>query len=72
MIKVGDKVTVIEMVFPEDDHLVGSIVTVLAKDDYTEEELEFEEEMVFIEFADGTTMDVEIECLLEIEEKGND
>ena len=64
--KVGDKVTVIEMVFSEDDHLVGSIVTVLAKDDYTIEELEFEEEMVYIEFDDGTTMDVEIECLEEI------
>ena len=63
MIKVGDRVTIIEMVFEEDDHLVGSIVTVLAKDDYTEEELEFEEETVLIQFADGITMDVEIECL---------
>ncbi len=67
MIKVGDDVIIIEMVFPEDDHLVGSTVKVLAKDDYTTEELEYEEEMVFIKFADGTTMDVEIECLEEIE-----
>jgi len=67
MIKVGDKVIFDSDVDPDDAHLNGSIVTVLAKDNYTNEELEFEEEMVFIKFDDGTTMDVDIHELKEIE-----
>ena len=68
MIKVGDRVIFDSEVDPDDAHLNGSVVKVLAKDDYTEEELEFEEEMVLIEFDDGTTMDVDIHELKEMEE----
>ncbi len=66
MIKVGDTVIFDSEVFPEDACLNGSIVKVLSKDDYTEEELKFEDEMLLIEFDDGTTMDVEIHELREI------
>ncbi len=66
MIKIGDRVIFNSKVDPDDAYLNGSVVKVLAKDDYMEEELEFEEEMVLIEFEDGTTMDVEIHELSEI------
>ena len=67
MIKVGDKVIFNSDVWPDFAHLNGSIVKVLGKDDYTEEELEFEDETVWIEFDDGTTMDVDIHELKEID-----
>lgn len=65
MIKIGDMVIFDSTVDPDDAHLNGSIVKVLAMGEYTQDD--FRDKMSLIEFDDGYTMDVETHELREIE-----
>ncbi len=65
MIKIGDKVIFESEVDPDDAHLNGSVVKVLAMGKYTQDD--FEDKMALIEFNNGDTIDVEVHELKEIE-----
>ncbi len=65
MIKIGDKVIFESEVDPDDAHLNGSVVKVLAMGKYIQDD--FEDKMALIEFDNGNTMDVEVHELKEIE-----
>ena len=65
MIKIGDKVIFESEVDPDDAHLNGSVVKVLAMGKYTQDD--FEDKMALIEFDNGDTIDVEVHELKEIE-----
>ncbi len=65
MIKIGDKVIFESEVDPDDAHLNGSVVKVLAMGKYIQDD--FEDKMALIEFDNGDTMDVEVHELREIE-----
>jgi len=65
MIKIGDKVIFNSTVDPDDAHLNGSVVKVLAMGEYTKDD--FMDKMALIEFDNGDTMDVETHELEEID-----